>query len=84
MSVDEEELRRQFEAAFGDADYPVEEPMDLAGTVSLTTRFEAGDFSTTAMGLQGMIDEEQAAFPYEDVDALVDDLMDALRENGHI
>lgn len=85
MADVETELREQFVEAFEGADYPVEDQMDLIPALpnGISTRFEAGDFSMTAMEL-GMKLSDVQAFPYEDVDALVDDLIAGLREKGYL
>lgn len=81
--VDESELRQQFLEAFEGADYPVNNQMDLVPALpdGPGTRFEAGDFSMSAMELATKLSGHQS-FPYEDVESLVDDVMEALREEG--
>jgi hypothetical protein len=77
----EAELREQFTEAFEGADYPVSNPMDLVPALpdGPGTRFEAGDVSFTAMELSTKLSDTQD-FPYDDVETLVDDLMDGLKE----
>lgn len=77
------DLREQFTAAFEGADFPVENQMDLLPALpdGPSTRFEAGDFSMTAMEL-GMKLSDAQDFPYESVDELVDDLMAAIEDRG--
>lgn len=82
--VDEEteaELREQFTEAFEGADYPVSNPMDLVPALpdGPGTRFEAGDVSFTAMELSTKLSGVQE-FPYEDVEPLVNDLLEGLKE----
>ena len=79
------ELRKQFTDAFEGADYPVSNPMDLVPALpnGPGTRFEAGDVSFTAMELSTKVSSDQD-FPYDNVDALVDDLMDGLEKNDLI
>ncbi|WP_226012909.1 MTH865 family protein [Halomicrobium salinisoli] len=77
--VDRTELREQFVEAFEDADYPVSSPMDLVPALpnGPSTTFESGEFSMTAMELNTKLSGD---FPYDDVDAFVDDVMDELAE----
>ncbi|MFB6353190.1 MAG: MTH865 family protein [Halobacteriales archaeon] len=80
MSDVEEELREQFTRAFEGADYPVSNQMDLVPALpdGIGTRFEAGDFSMTAMELGTKMDDIQN-FPYDDVETLVDDLIEGIK-----
>lgn len=77
----ESELRSQFTDAFEGADYPVSNPMDLVPALpdGPGTRFEAGDVSFTAMELSTKLNDVQD-FPYEDVDTLVEDLLEGLKQ----
>jgi len=77
--VDKEDLREQFVEAFEGADYPINSPMDLVPALPQGpgTKFESGEFSMTAMELNTKLSGE---FPYEDVDAFVDDVMESLEE----
>jgi hypothetical protein len=79
MSDLEDELREQFTHAFEGADYPVSNQMDLVPALpdGIGTRFEAGDFSMTAMELGTKLSDIQN-FPYDDVETLVDDLLEGL------
>lgn len=81
----EAELREQFTRAFEGADYPVSNQMGLVPALpdGPGTRFEAGDFSMSAMEL-GMKLSSHQDFPYESVDELVDDLMAGVKEEGLI
>jgi hypothetical protein len=85
MSDIEEELREQFTRAFEGADYPVSNQMDLVPAMpdGVGTRFEAGDFSMTAMELGTKLSDIQD-FPYDDVESMVDDLIDGLNEKDLI
>jgi hypothetical protein len=85
MTDVEAELRAQFEEAFADADFPVQNQMDLVPALpdGPGTTFEAGDVSFSAMELATKLSGHQE-FPYESLDALVDDVMVALREEGLI
>ena len=79
----EAELREQFRSAFEGADFPVTDQMDLVPALpnGPGTRFEAGDFSVSAMELAANLDGHQS-FPYDSVDELVDDVMAALKAEG--
>ena len=81
----EAELRQQFRDAFGGADYPVNNPMDLVPALpnGPGTRFEAGDVSFTAMELSTKLSDVQD-FPYSDADTLVDDLIEGLKQKDMI
>ncbi len=82
--ADEAELRRQFTDAFENADYPVSSPMDLVPALpnGPGTTFESGDFEMTAMELNTKL--SGGDFPYESVDAFVDDIIEELKAEGHI
>lgn len=82
--VDREELRQQFIDAFEGADYPISSPMDLVPALpdGPSTKFESGDFEMTAMELNTKLGGGD--FPYESVDAFVDDVMAQLEEQGYI
>ena len=75
--VDKADLREQFTEAFEGADYPISSPMDLVPVLPAgpSTKFESGEFSMTAMELNTKLDGE---FPYETVEAFVDDVMESL------
>ena len=81
----EDDLREQFLEAFEGAEYPVDDQMDLVpalpGGPSMT--FDAGAVSFSAMELSAKLGN-YSDFPYEDVESLVDDVMEALRETGEI
>ncbi len=85
MADVKDELRQQFTEAFEGAEYPVTNQMDLVPALpdGPSTRFEAGDFSMSAMEM-GMKLSSAQDFPYETVDELVDDLIRGLEENGLI
>lgn len=85
MSDDEAELREQLTVAFQDAEYPVRNQMDLVPALpnGPATRFETGDVNLTAMELASKLSGHQN-FPYETVDALVDDAIEGLKEEGVI
>jgi len=81
----EAELREQLTEAFEGADYPIDNQMDLVPALpdGPGTRFEAGDFSMTAMELGSKLAGTQE-FPYETVEELVDDIVAGLEENGYV
>ena len=81
--VDKAQLREQFTEAFEDADYPISSPMDLVPALPSgpSTTFESGEFSMTAMELNTKLDGE---FPYENVEAFVDDVMTSLEDRDLI
>ncbi len=85
MTDVEAELRKQFLDAFGDADYPVNNQMDLVPALpnGPATKFEAGDVSLTAMEMAAKLGSEQE-FPYESAEELVDDIIDGLKAKGLI
>jgi hypothetical protein len=82
--VDKEDLREQFTEAFEGADYPISSPMDLVPALpnGPGTKFESGDFSMTAMELNSKLGGGE--FPYDSVDAFVDDVMDQLEDQDLI
>ncbi|MEF8842445.1 MAG: MTH865 family protein [Haloarculaceae archaeon] len=87
MSLNDDErsdLRDQMVEAFEGADYPINSPMDLVPGLPSgpSTKFEAGDFSMTAMELNTKLGSGE--FPYDSVDAFVDDVMDQLEEQDLI
>jgi len=79
----EEEIRQQLVTVFGQAEYPVVDPMELIPVLpdGAATTFEATGVCLGAMEL-GMEYSEYQDYPYEDVDALVTDLMTGLRDDG--
>lgn len=85
MATEEQrkELREQFMTAFKGADFPVDSQMDLVPALpeGPSTRFEAGDVSFTAMELAAKLGGEQE-FPYSEVEELVDDIMEGLKNQG--
>jgi len=66
--------------AFEDADYPIGSPMDLVPALPQgpSTRFESGGFSMTAMELNTKLGSGD--FPYDSVEAFVDDVLERLDE----
>ncbi|GAB3688058.1 MTH865 family protein [Salinarchaeum chitinilyticum] len=82
--ADEAELREQMIEAFEGADYPISSPMDLVPALpeGPSTTFESGDFSMTAMELNTKLGGGD--FPYDDVEAFVDDVIDQLNDQDLI
>ena len=82
--ADEAELREQLLAAFEGVDYPVESPMDLLPALpdGINTRFESGDFAMTAVELNTKLPSPE--FPYDSAEALVDDIVAALEDEGYL
>lgn len=80
--VDKTELRSEMIDAFEDVEYPVSGPMDLLPALPRGpgTRFESGEFSMTVMEMHSKL---SADFPYETVEALVDDILQELEEEGY-
>ncbi|MFA9517695.1 MTH865 family protein [Halopenitus sp. H-Gu1] len=85
MTDVESELRAQFTEAFEDAEFPVETQMDLLPALpnGPSTTFEADDVRFSAMELATKLGGNQD-FPYESLEELVDDVIEALEENGMI
>lgn len=80
-----DQLREQMIDAFGGAEYPVSNQMDLVPTLpdGPGTRFEADDVSFTAMELATKLADVQN-FPYESAEDLVEDILDGLEAKGMI
>lgn len=80
MADPEAELREQLLEALKDADYPVDGQMDLVPALpdGPSTTFEAGDTSFTAMEMAARLGDHQE-FPYDSVEALVDDIVEGLK-----
>ncbi len=80
-----EDLRDEFVSAFEDAEYPVTGQMDLVPALPKgpRTSFEAGDLSFSVMELASKLGDH-ADFPYETVDALADDIIEALEDEGEL
>ncbi len=85
MTDVEAELREQFTEAFEGADFPVSNQMDLVPALpnGPGTKFEAGDVSFTAMEMAAKLGSHQE-FPYESVEALVDNVIEGLKAEGMI
>lgn len=82
--ADEDEIREQMIDAFEGADYPISSPMDLVPALpdGPGTKFESGDFSMTAMELNTKT--SGGDFPYDEVEAFVDDIIEDLKDQGEI
>ncbi|WP_139043012.1 MTH865 family protein [Halorubrum tropicale] len=76
-------LRQQLKTEFGRASYPVVSPFDLIPVLSdgPATVFSAGDVQVPAADL-GLVHGKHLSFPYDSSDALVDDVMAALRADS--
>jgi len=83
MTTTEAEIRRQLIEVFGAASYPVTDPFELIPVLpdGAATTFEAGDVTLGAMEI-GMEYADYQEYPYESVEALVDDLMAGLHAEG--
>lgn len=84
MTDTEAELRQQFTEVFSEADYPVDGPFELIPVLPrgpLTT-FEAGDVKVSATGLHSYASYME--FPYQDVEELVEDIMEAVRSEENL
>jgi len=82
--VDKDDLRQQMIDAFEGADYPISSPMDLVPALpnGPSTKFESGDFSMTAMELNTKL--PGGDFPYDSVEAFVDDIMGQLEDEDYV
>ena len=82
--ADADEIRDQMIEAFEGADYPVSSPMDLVPALpdGPGTKFESGEFTMTAMELNTKT--SGGDFPYDDVEPLVDDIIDDLKDQGEL
>ncbi|MFB6069268.1 MAG: MTH865 family protein [Halobacterium sp.] len=85
MADVEAELRKELKDAFSNADFPVKNQMGLVPALpnGPSTKFEAGDQSWTAMELATKL-SSRASFPYDDVDSLVDDVIEGLKDEGEL
>jgi hypothetical protein len=78
-----EKLRAELEEVFEQAEYPVEEPMELTSVLpeGPSTTFDADDVSVGVMEF-GSAYADYQDYPYETAEALIDDLMTGFREEG--
>jgi hypothetical protein len=83
--MDADEIRTQFLDAFDGAREPVPGRLALWRALpdGLDTTFSSNGVTFTARELNERTDGK-ADFPYETVEALVDDLVAAMRERGHV
>jgi hypothetical protein len=83
MSDTAAQLRDELEAVFTNADYPVEDPMELVSVLpdGANTTFEADDVRVSVMDLGAEYATYQT-YPYETAEALIDDLMRGFHEEG--
>lgn len=79
----EASLRRQFTETFDHAAYPLTDPFELIPLLpdGAATEFRAGPVVVPAIDL-GLTYGQYQQYPYEDVDALVDDLIAGLTAEG--
>ncbi len=82
--ADDAEIRAQMTEAFEGAEYPISSPMDLVPALpnGPGTKFESGDFSMTAMELNTKLSGGE--FPYDSVDAFVDDIIEQLKAKDEL
>ena len=81
----EAELREQLTTTFERASYPVDDPFALIPLLpeGAETEFRAGSVVIPAVDL-GLKYREYQSFPYESVEALVDDLIEAMKTEGDL
>ncbi len=77
------ELRERLRTVFGGADYPVTDGTDFLPALpdGPTTRVEVGGFSVTVLELDTKVQKD---YPYDSVEAFVDDLVRRLDDTGRI
>lgn len=80
-----EELEQQLKDVFGQADYPINNVMELLPVLPQgpNTQFTAGEKSWSAMELSQKL-SSQAEFPYHDVDSFVKDVLAGLENAGEL
>jgi hypothetical protein len=80
-----DELEKQLKSIFGRAHYPVKNVMDLLPVLPQgpMTRFQVGTKTITAMDLSQKL-AGRARFPYQNADALVQDILAGLQDAGMI
>lgn len=85
MTNVEIELREQFRATFSRAEFPVTDPFELIPVLpdGPATEFRSGEVAVSAIDL-GMTYGEYQEYPYDSVDALVDDLIKGLKTEGEM
>ena len=77
-----QEIHRQLLEVFGQAKYPITDPVELIPVLpdGAATTFQADGVTLGAMEL-GIEYAEYQDYPYEDVNSLVADLMTGLRDD---
>ncbi|WP_253736818.1 MTH865 family protein [Halohasta salina] len=81
----ESALRRQFTETFEQAEYPLSDPFSLIPLLpeGAATEFRAGPVVVPAIDL-GLRYGDYQQYPYEEVDALVDDLIAGLKAEDEL
>ena len=81
----ESALRDQLTSTFGRATYPVDDPFTLIPLLpdGPETEFRAGSVVIPAIDL-GLKYREYQQYPYQSVEALVDDLIAAMKAEGDL
>ncbi len=81
----ESELRAEFREALTDVEPPITDRIELLASLpnGVTTRFEVEGFSMSVAELATTLNKYQD-FPYESVEELVDDVMEALEKEDLI
>lgn len=74
-------VRDRLQELLAPVEFPVHDPLEVAAAVERphSTTVTVGDRTFTAMSLAVELEAHQA-FPYRDADALVDDVVQALRD----
>ena len=82
---DPEEIREQLVEAFQGAAYPVTNPMEFMPALpdGPATTVESGEFSVSIGELEAATDDTDR-FPYYGPEAVADDLVDVLWEDGEL
>ncbi|MFT4947636.1 MAG: hypothetical protein ACI8TL_001884 [Natronomonas sp.] len=83
MGIDSDQLREELHDACTNADYPVGSAVEVISALpnGVQTEFQAGDRTITVADLVSSIGDE-AEFPYESPEELVDHIMAALDAAG--
>lgn len=81
----ERALRSQFTSVFGDASFPLTDPLDLIPLLpdGPSTTFDADGVTVEAIEL-GMTYGKYQQYPYDSVENLVDDLIAGLKAEGEL
>lgn len=80
----EDEFRESLAEMLDDVEFPVQNKMALATHLpnGPATKFDIGDQRVSAMELASEL-SGHADFPYDNLDDLIDDAADALRDGGY-